>query len=116
VGDQLRAIYTQLGAVLLGAGLFGLPLLWRRLNGAQRALAFSWLLVAAAFALVALASSFSARFTLWAAPVLALSGGLVLAWLSTKHRAGAWLTYALCALAFGQTLWLWLERILYAYH
>lgn len=114
--DVGRATVGQLGIVLLAAGLVGLPLAWRRIEPRPRALLLAWLLAALLFALVTLGSSFSTRYTLWAAPALALTGGAALAWLYEKQRAGAVITYALCAVAFAQTLSLWLDRVLYAYH
>jgi hypothetical protein len=45
-----------------------------------------------------------------------LSGAIVLARLMEGGRAARWGVYALCTLAFGQTLWLWLERVWNGYH
>jgi hypothetical protein len=122
IGALLRHIAEELGLVLLVVGLIGLPFVWRKLSHVSRPLFAAWLVVAVAFAAIAFASTFSARFTLWAAPALALSGGVALASLfpprgidGKKNRA-MWLAYGACAFAFGQTMWLWLDRVLYAYH
>lgn len=112
----LRLTTDQLGLVLMGLGLLGLPLAWRKLQACSRVILFAWLLVALIFTLISIGSSFSTRSTFWAAPALSISGGLVLAWLFQKTHVGALAAYALGAAAFAMTLLLWVDRVLYAYH
>ncbi len=116
VGDVARYTFEQLGWVLLLAGVVGMPLAWENFAGRARAVWSAWLVVGIIFAIVTIGASFSTRYTLWVAPALALSGGLFLAWLFEKSRAARFAAYALCAFAFAQTLWVWVERVWNAYH
>lgn len=116
VGDVARYTSEQLGWVLLVVGIAGAPLAWKQFSARARAMWGAWLLVGFLFALVTLGASFSTRYTLWVTPTLALSGGLLLAWLFEKSRAAQFAVYALCGLAFAQTLWLWFDRVWNAYH
>lgn len=115
VSDVLRFTWQELGWVLLLGGILGIPLAWKTFSARARAVWLAWLLVALLFGLVTLGSTFSTRYTLWAAPALALSGGLLLAWLFSKARAAQLGVYALCGLAFAQTLWLWVDRVVNGY-
>lgn len=115
VGDVVRFTWQELGWVLLLGGIIGIPLAWKTFSARSRAVWLAWLLVALVFGLVTLGSTFSTRYTLWAAPALALSGGLLLSWFFGKARAAQGAVYALCALAFAQTLWLWIDRVLNGY-
>ena len=115
VSDVLRYTWEQLGWVLLVGGVAGILLAWKYFSARPRAVWFAWLVVGLLFGLVTVGSSFSTRYTLWAAPALALSGGLLLAWLFEKSRVTQFAAYALCAFAFAQTLWLWVDRVLNAY-
>jgi hypothetical protein len=115
-GDAARYTYEQLGWVLLLLGLGGIPLAWQNLDARARAAWGAWLLVGLAFALVTLGSTFSTRYTLWAAPALALSGAFVLQWLMERGQRWQYAAYVLCGLAFAQTLWLWLDRVWNGYH
>lgn len=112
----LRLTTEQMGLALIGLGLVGLPLAWRKLEARSRVTLFAWLLVALIFAVISIGSSFSTRYTLWAAPALSMSGGLALAWLFQKTRVGAFAAYSLGGAAFAVTLMVWVERVLYAYH
>lgn len=114
--DVGRYTVEQLGVVLILLGLAGIPLAWKKFEKRARAVWSAWLLVGGVFALITIGAAFSTRYTLWSAPALALSGAFVLVWLSEKSRAARWLAYALCAGAFLQTLWLWLDRVWNAYH
>lgn len=116
VGDVARYTLEQLGWVLLVAGMAGVPLAWKAFGQRARGIWAAWMLVGLVFALVTLGASFSTRYTVWAAPALALSGGLFLAWVYEKSQGAQFATYALCLFAFGQTLWLWLDRVWNAYH
>jgi hypothetical protein len=68
------------------------------------------------FALLTLGAAFSTRYTLWAAPALALSGALALQWLSERGSRWHYVSVGLGALAFAQALWLWLARVWSGYH
>ena len=114
--DVARYTREQLGWVLLLLGLGGMPLAWKNFDARARAMWGAWLLVGIAFALVTIGSTFSTRYTLWAAPALALSGACALLWIFHRARAGKWIAYALCGIAFAQTLWLWLDRVWNGYH
>ena len=116
VGDVMRYIYEQLGWVLLLPGLGGIPLAWQKFDARARAVWGAWLLVGIAFALVTIGASFSTRYTLWAVPALALSGALVLQWLMERGPRWQYAAYVSCALAFAQTLWVWLDRVWNGYH
>jgi hypothetical protein len=115
VSDVIRYTYDQVGWVLLLVGIAGIPLGFKTFSSRPRAMWLAWLVVALLFGLVTIGSSFSTRYTLWAAPALALSAGLVLVWLAEKSRIAQFAAYALCAVAFAQTLWLWADRVLYGY-
>jgi hypothetical protein len=116
VGDVGRYTLDQLGWVLLLLGFGGIPLMWKNSAPRARAVWSAWLLVGVAFALVTIGSTFSTRYTLWASPALALSGAWVLMWLFEKARRAQFVAYALCALAFLQTTWVWLDRVWNGYH
>lgn len=116
IGDVGRYTVEQLGGVLLLLGLGGIPLARKNFGARARAVWSAWLIVGILFGLVTIGASFSTRYTLWAAPALALSGGLLLARLFEKSGSARIAAYALCAGAFLQTAWLWLERVWYAYH
>lgn len=115
VSDVARFTWDQLGWVLLVGGIAGIPLAWRTFAARARAVWLAWLIVGVLFGLVTIGSTFSTRYTLWAAPALALCGGLVLAWLFERTSLTRLAGYALCVFAFTQTLWLWIDRILNAY-
>ncbi len=115
VSDVLRYTWEQVGWVLLVAGIGGIPLAWKNFSSRARAVWLAWLVVGLLFGLVTIGSTFSTRYTLWAAPALALSAGLLLAWFAEKSRATQFAAYAVCAFAFAQTLWLWVDRVLNAY-
>jgi len=116
IGDVGRYTLDQLGWVLLLLGLAGIPLAWKNFAPRARAAWSAWLLVGIAFALVTIGSTFSTRYTLWAAPALAWSGACALTWLFEKSRRAQFVAYALCALAFLQTTWLWFDRVWNGYH
>lgn len=111
------ARYTaeQVGWVLLLTGLVGIPLAWKHFSWRAGSVWLAWLVVGLVFGLVTIGSTFSTRYTLWAAPALALSGGLALVWLVEKSRVAHYAAYALCAFALAQTLWLWVDRVMNAY-
>lgn len=111
-----RYTEEQIGWVLLAAGAAGAPLAWRYFTRRAVTIWGAWLLVGIVFGLVTLGAAFSTRYTVWAAPALALSGGLALAWLFQKMRGAQFAVYALCAGAFVQTLWVWLDRVWNGYH
>lgn len=115
VADVARFTTEQLGWILLVAGIVEIPFARKNFSGRVRALWLAWLLVGVLFGLVTIGSTFSTRYTLWAAPALALSGGLMLARLSEKSRVAQLAAYALGAFALAQTLWLWIDRVLNAY-
>lgn len=114
--DVARYTYEQLGWVLLLLGLGGAPLAWQRFGARARAVWGAWLGVGVLFALLTLGAAFSTRYTLWAAPALALSGALALQWLSERGSRWHYVSVGLGALAFAQTLWLWLARVWSGYH
>ncbi len=114
--DVARYTYDQLGWVLLALGLAGIPRAWRNFDARARAVWGAWLLVGAAFAILTLGAAFSTRYTLWAAPALALSGAFAFVWLTDQARGGRYVAYALGAFAFAQTLWLWFDRVWNGYH
>lgn len=114
-GDVVIQAGEQLGWILLGTGIVGIPLAWRILPTRARVIWGTWLLVALLFALVSLGAVFSTRYTMWAAPALALSGGLLLARLNESARVPRLAVYMLCALAMTQTLVLWIDRVVYGY-
>lgn len=116
LGDMARYTLEQLGWVLFVAGIVGVPLASRTFGQRAKSIWGAWLLVGLVFALVTVGSSFSTRYTVWAAPALALSGGLLLAWVWDKFKGAQYAAYGLCLVAFGQTLWLWLDRVWNAYH
>lgn len=115
-GDVARYTVEQLGWALLLLGLSGVPRAWKNFNARARAVWSAWLLTGVAFALLTLGAAFSTRYTLWAAPALALSGAWVLIWLTAQSRAGRFAAYGLGALTFAQTLWLWFDRVWNGYH
>lgn len=114
--DVARYTYEQLGGVLLLLGLGGIGLARRNFGVRVRAVWGAWMAVGVVFGLTTVGAAFSTRYTLWAVPALALSGALVVVWLSGQARPGKYAAYALCALAFTQTLWLWLDRVWNGYH
>ena len=114
--DVARYTYEQLGWVLLLLGLGGAPLAWKRFDARARAAGGAWLGVGVLFALLTLGAAFSTRYTLWAAPALALSGALALQWLSERGSRWHYVSVGLGALAFAQALWLWLARVWSGYH
>ncbi len=111
-----RYTVDQLGWVLLVIGIGGAPLAWRRLGTCARGIWLAWLAVGGLFGLITLGAAFSTRYTLWAAPALALSGGLALAWLFAQGRVLQSSASILGALALAQTLWLWIDRVWNGYH
>jgi hypothetical protein len=111
-----RGIANELGIVLLFAGLVGLPRLWGKTNPRERAVLSAWLLVALAFALVSLAAAYSARFTLWVAPLFAIAAAFALEWLAARGRIARAFVFILLVGAVVQTGWVWIARVLYAYH
>ncbi len=115
VSDVARYTWEQLGWVLLLGSIAGISLAWKNFSARVRAVWLAWFGVGLLFGLVTVASSFSTRYTLWAAPALALSAGALLAWLYGKSRVTQVAAYALCAFALAQTLWLWIDRVLNAY-
>lgn len=116
VSNVARYTWEQIGWVLLLGGFAGAPLVWKYFSRRAVAIWGAWLLVGILFGLVTLGASFSTRYTLWAAPALALSGGLFLAWLIQKALGMQYVVYVLCAGAFAQTLWLWVDRVWNGYH
>ncbi|HZQ05659.1 MAG TPA: hypothetical protein VFD70_03715 [Anaerolineae bacterium] len=116
VTNVARYTLEQLGWVLLLTGIAGAPLAWRSFDTRARSIWLAWLLVGVLFGLLTLGASFSTRYTLWAASTLALSGGLALTWLFQRSRALQYSAYIFCALAFSQTLWVWIDRVWNAYH
>lgn len=115
-GDVARYTFEQLGGVLLLLGLGGIGLARRDFGTRVRALWGAWMLVGVVFGLITLGAAFSTRYTLWAVPALALSGALALMWLWQRGRKWHCAAYVLCALAFAQTMWLWLDRVWTGYH
>lgn len=116
VGDVGRYTAEQFGWALLAVGVLGIPVIWKQFTAAARGVWSAWVLVGLLFALVTLGASFSTRYTLWAAPALALSGAGLLAWLWERAGAARWAAYAICAFALGQTVWIWFDRVWSAYH
>ncbi|MBI4674638.1 MAG: hypothetical protein HY741_23585 [Chloroflexi bacterium] len=116
IGDVGRYTTEQLGGVLLLLGLGGILLAWKNFAARARAVWGAWLIVGVAFALVSIGATFSTRYTLWAAPALALSGALALVWMWERGRVWQIAVHALCAIAFAQTVWLWFDRVWNGYH
>lgn len=116
VGDVARYTAEQFGWALLAAGVVGIAWAWGQFTRRARSIWSAWLLVGVLFALVTLGASFSTRYTLWAAPGLALSGAAVLGALWSRPRAARLVTYAICLFALLQTSWIWFDRVWNAYH
>jgi hypothetical protein len=101
-----------LGLPLAAAGLTGL---WRSRTTAGR-LTLGWLAAGAVFGLVGLALGLTVRYHFFALLGLAVAGGLALAGLGRRGRAGLALAVLLAAVWVGGGLLFWYTRVLTYLH